>query len=160
MALSKLWMEERMREIKKIIIHCSDSEFGDAALIDKWHKEKGWKGIGYHYVILNGCRKANATGFELYGKKDDGWVETGRPVEEVGAHCEGENHDSIGICLIGRHHFSAKQLYVSLPNLLKDIFIGYGILAGQIYGHYEFNPQKSCPNIDIALIKDYMGRLV
>lgn len=149
-----------MREIKKVIIHCSDSGFGDAALIDKWHKERGWNGIGYHYVILNGCRKAMMTGFEPYKKEDDGWIETGRPIEEVGAHCEGQNSDSIGICLIGRHHFSAKQLYVSLPSLLKDLFYGYRILAGQIYGHYEFNPQKSCPNIDIALIKDYVRRLV
>ena len=61
----------QMREIKKIIIHCSDSEFGDAALIDKWHKERGWTGIGYHYVILNGCRKATMTGFQPYKKEDD-----------------------------------------------------------------------------------------
>ena len=69
-------------------------------MIDRWHKERGWTGIGYHYVILNGCRKASAAGFQPYKKEDDGLIETGRPVEEAGAHCGGENHDSIRIFLI------------------------------------------------------------
>jgi hypothetical protein len=37
-----------MRAIKQIIIHCSDSEFGNVIQIDRWHRERGWKGIGYH----------------------------------------------------------------------------------------------------------------
>jgi len=152
-------LDIKKREIKKVIIHCSDSEFGDAALIDRWHKERGWKGIGYHFVILNGCRKATATGFQPYKKEDDGLIQQGRTVEEVGAHCEGQNHDSIGICLIGREHFSAKQLYVSLPNLIRDLFYGYGIVSGQIFGHYEFNPQKTCPNIDMTILKDYVWNI-
>ncbi|MBI3582376.1 MAG: N-acetylmuramoyl-L-alanine amidase [Nitrospinae bacterium] len=156
-----------MREIKKIIIHCSDSEFGDAALIDRCHKERGWKGIGYHYVILNGCRNSNSPSSPFgkggikkeYKKEDDGLLEIGRPVEVVGAHCEGQNQDSIGICLIGKEHFSARQLYVVLPNLLRDLFFGYGIVSGQVYGHYEFNPQKTCPNIDMAILKQYINKL-
>ena len=43
-----------MREISKIILHCSDSEWGSASVIDQWHKERGWTEIGYHYVITNG----------------------------------------------------------------------------------------------------------
>ncbi len=46
------------KEIKRIIIHHSASDFGDAKLIDKWHKERGWKGIGYHFVVLNGKRRS------------------------------------------------------------------------------------------------------
>ena len=45
-----------VREIKKVIIHCSDSDFGTASVIDGWHKERGWDGIGYHYVITNGVQ--------------------------------------------------------------------------------------------------------
>ena len=52
--------------------------------IDRWHKQKGWKGIGYHYVILL-----------------DGTVEQGRELEAVGAHCSGHNAHSVGICYIG-----------------------------------------------------------
>ena len=38
-----------MREVKKIILHCSDSEYGTASLIRKWHtEERNWSDIGYH----------------------------------------------------------------------------------------------------------------
>ena len=143
-----------MREIKKLILHCSDSDFGDAVLIDKWHKERGWKGIGYHYVILNGCRSK-----DNYKKEDDGLIETGRPIEEAGSHCAGENGDSIGVCLVGRHHFSANQILVGLPKLIKEIFLKYGILAGQTFGHYELDKDKTCPNIDMDIFKYFIRRM-
>ena len=76
-----------MREINKIVVHCSATQEGkniSAATIDKWHKKRGWRGIGYHYVI----------GL-------DGLIELGRPVEQVGAHVKGHNKNSIGICYVG-----------------------------------------------------------
>ncbi len=131
-----------MREIKKIIIHCSDSSFGDTALIDKWHKERGWDGVGYHWTILNGCREKGK-----YIKADDGVIEPGRPIEVQGAHCKGQNSDSIGICLIGKHHFSPEQLYTSLPFIVRQLMREYGLVVGDVYCHHEFNPGKTCPNI-------------
>ena len=90
-----------MRKINEIIIHCSDTQEGcdvTAADIRRWHttpKEKGgrgWRDIGYHYVI-----------------RLDGTIEVGRTIERVGAHCigrNGEDHNShsIGICYIGGRH--------------------------------------------------------
>lgn len=76
-----------MRRIDEIIIHCSDSPEGrndKAEDIRKWHKQRGFSDIGYHYVI------------DL-----DGTVEKGRPIEQAGAHCTGHNRNSIGICYIG-----------------------------------------------------------
>lgn len=76
-----------MRRIDEIIIHCSDSPEGrndKAEDIRKWHKQRGFSDIGYHYVI------------DL-----DGTVEQGRPIEQAGAHCTGHNRNSIGICYIG-----------------------------------------------------------
>lgn len=140
-----------MREIKKVIIHCSDSSFGNALLIDKWHRERGWKGIGYHFVILNGCIfKDN------YMAENDGLVEVGRAISEIGAHCKGQNEDSIGICLIGERTFTPKQLYYSLPRLLKELNARFGIISGEIYGHYQFDPGKTCPNIDMRDLKDFV----
>ena len=91
-----------------IIVHCSDSSFGNAALITTWHvlpppKGRGWNNIGYHYVILNGWLSA----FRHNGLFD-GCLETGRPLDddadissdEFGAHATGWNN-AIGICLIG-----------------------------------------------------------
>ena len=55
-----------MREIQTIVIHCSDSKWGDAEVIRKWHTDpkprgKAWADIGYHAVICNGFRKSTKT---------------------------------------------------------------------------------------------------
>ena len=76
-----------MREIKSIILHCSATPEGKdftVADITRWHKERGFRTIGYHYVVYR-----------------DGTVHKGRPVEQIGAHCEGHNKDSISVCYIG-----------------------------------------------------------
>lgn len=139
----------KISDIKKIIVHCSASTFGDVATIDRWHKERGWSGIGYHYVITNGVAKKH----EPYDPAIDGLIQTGREWQKIGAHCKGRNGDSIGICLIGRHHFTAEQLLVALPNLL--IMLGdLGIGAADIFGHCEFDAGKTCPNIDPELIRN------
>jgi len=143
-----------MRDIKLIVLHCSDSYFGDAALIDRWHKEKGWKGIGYHFVILNGY--PNEESFRLKRPRfdQDGSLQIGRRIEEVGAHVRGRNSDSIGICLIGRHQFSAGQ-FATLAKLvfeLREKFPGIELL-----GHYEAqlpgDPPKNCPNLDMGRLR-------
>ncbi|MDD7726846.1 MAG: N-acetylmuramoyl-L-alanine amidase, partial [Bacteroidales bacterium] len=76
-----------MRKINEIIIHCSDTPAGEdfsAADIDRWHKERGWSCIGYHYVV-----------------RLDGTIEKGRDLSRAGAHCAGHNANSIGVCYIG-----------------------------------------------------------
>lgn len=143
-----------MREIKKIILHCSDSIVGEAELINIWHQERGWKMIGYHFVILNGCRTP------IYQKEDDGRIEEGRRIQDIGAHCEGHNNDSIGICLIGKHHFSAQQLYVALPALLRDLLYKYSVPVSDVFGHYEFNAAKTCPNMDMKMVRERLMNLL
>lgn len=76
-----------MRKINKLIIHCSATPEGRAVSVSditRWHRERGFRTIGYHYVIYL-----------------DGSVHAGRPVSEEGAHCLGQNRNSIGICYIG-----------------------------------------------------------
>ena len=77
-----------MREINKIIIHCSATREGenfDVAEIRKWHVEgRGWSDIGYHFYI------------DLYGE-----IHKGRDIAKIGAHCKGHNRNSIGICYCG-----------------------------------------------------------
>ncbi len=137
-----------MRKINKIIVHCSDSEFGSREIIDKWHRQRGWDEIGYHFVIVNGRVKSG----ETYLDADDGRVEEGRSIEKRGAHCYGHNKDSIGVCLIGKRHFTALQLCKALPELLKDLMDKYDISVDNVYGHREFNRGKTCPNFDLNLI--------
>ena len=86
-----------MRKINKIIVHCSDSDIeshNDISVVEDWHKERGFKTVGYHYFI-----------------KNDGSIQLGRPLEEIGAHCLNHNSDSIGICLAGRKNFSWQQFF-------------------------------------------------
>lgn len=141
-----------MREINKIIVHCSDSDFGNAGVIDKWHRGRGWNEIGYHYVVLNG-KPVSGAGFD---SSKDGIVEVGRDISKRGAHCYGHNKDSIGICLIGRHHFTAKQLCSSLPSLIERLRAEYNISEKNIFGHNQFNVGKTCPNFDLDLVREVL----
>ena len=67
-----------MRKIDLIIIHCSATPEGKdfrAADIDRWHRQQGFKSIGYHFVVYR-----------------DGSVHAGRPIDQQGAHCKGKRH--------------------------------------------------------------------
>ena len=145
-------MGRRMKEIKKIIIHCSDSDFGSVSVIDGWHKEKGWDGIGYHYVISNGVLNS----CQPYIGSNDGVILEGRNVEKQGAHVRGHNSDSIGICLIGKHHFTGKQMFDALPALLNSLFKTYNLHPDNVFGHNEFNPEKTCPNFNVNDLRNLL----
>jgi N-acetylmuramoyl-L-alanine amidase len=129
-----------MRTIRRIMVHCSDSTFGDAALIESWHIQRGWSEIGYHYVLLR-----------------DGTVEQGnRHDDEVGAHVKGHNHDSIGICLIGKDGLFSMAQAASLRQLLQALRAQYAIPSEQIFGHSQFDKGKTCPDFDV---QDFVERV-
>ncbi len=141
-----------MRSVKKIIIHCSDSAFGNRLVINEQHCQRGWNGIGYHYVITNGYMHQTSRDMGLYVSKLDGLVQRGRKLSMIGAHCTGHDEDSIGICLIGENHFTSRQL-IALRDLLKKLLNNKKLTAENVYCHYQFDSEKSCPNIDIELIR-------
>tara|TARA_Y100001960_G_C14781757_1_gene887388 strand:- start:3337 stop:3711 length:375 start_codon:yes stop_codon:yes gene_type:complete len=122
-----------MRKITKHVIHCSDSLYGDVQSIKRYHMSKGWKDIGYHFVI-----------------KQDGTIEIGRPLEKMGAHCKGHNKTSVGTCLIGRTVFTEKQ-FTSLKQLHKSLEQS---LCQKLpaYEHNKFNKDKTCPNFDVTKV--------
>ena len=128
-----------MRKITEIIVHCSDTVEGTNWTVDdlrKWHKDRGWLDIGYHYVVYL-----------------DGSIHKGRPDEVVGAHCEGHNAHSIGVCYIGGKEagtFRAKDTRTpeqkeALLRLLIDLVCKYP--DAKIYGHRDFANRK-CPCFD------------
>ena len=142
-----------MRKIDSVIIHCSDSRWGCREAIDRWHKERGWDGIGYHYVINN----PYALCVDSTPAIDrDGLIEVGRGIEEVGAHCKGRNDNSIGICLIGKDMFTGKQ-FDSLRQLLNDIEtkLEYSF---RVYAHHELDKKKTCPNIEPGWLRAFLLR--
>lgn len=134
-----------MRKITEIIVHCSDTVEGTHWTVDdlrKWHKDRGWLDIGYHYVVYL-----------------DGSIHRGRNEEVVGAHCVGHNAHSIGVCYIGGKEagtFRAKDTRTpaqkeALLRLLIDLVCRYP--DAEIYGHRDFANRK-CPCFDAR--KEYM----
>lgn len=142
-----------MRKIDSIIVHCSATKAGQdftAADIDRWHRERGFNGIGYHYVI-----------------RLDGRLEKGREIDLPGAHCKGWNERSIGLCYIGgldenghpadtRTNVQKRVLYQVIMDLQRE----YTIL--QVLGHRDTSPDlngdgviepyeyvKACPCFDV-----------
>ena len=71
-------------ETNRVIFHHSLSNFGDVDIIGKWHNERGFEGIGYHFVV-----------------PVKGRFQHGRNIRMIGAHALGENKDSIGVCIVG-----------------------------------------------------------
>lgn len=140
-----------------IILHCSASPFGNAALIAKWHvSERGWNGMGYHYVILNGWIASS-----IYHPAFNGHIETGRPLDndpvvngsEIGAHVRGYNHNSIGICLIGNSgQFTHEQLNEALELIhkLEETYPAINIMQ-----HSDLDPDNKpkCAGLDMKLFK-------
>lgn len=74
----------KRKRTTRIILHHATAESCDAATIHQWHLNKGWSGIGYHFVV-----------------RKNGSIERGRPEDTVGAHALNNNSDSIGICFEG-----------------------------------------------------------
>ena len=123
----------------EIIIHCSatppDMDIG-VEEIDQWHRQRGWNGCGYHYVI-----------------RRDGTVEEGRPDDQVGAHAKGHNAFSVGVCMVGGldedgepdNNFTSDQC-TTLVEILGDLVCKYPKV--KVVGHNEISA-KSCPSFDV-----------
>lgn len=128
-----------MRKINKIIIHCSatpENRHVTVQDIDRWHRERGFSGIGYHWVIYL-----------------DGSVHMGRSEDIPGAHVTGHNSNSIGVCYIGGvdRQLNAKDTRTfeqieSLKALVAKIKERYP--SATIHGHREF-AAKACPSFDV-----------
>lgn len=132
-----------MRKINEIIVHCSDTPAGEdfcAADIDRWHIERGWACIGYHYVV-----------------RLDGTIEKGRDLSLPGAHCAGHNVNSIGVCYIGgrsprgeptRYYDTRTDAQKEgLLGLIKALKIKYPSIKS-VVGHCDYDKGKSCPCFD------------
>lgn len=129
-----------MRAINKIIIHCTATPEGRAvtlADVDAWHKQRGYNGIGYHFLIgLNG---------EIWA---------GRSIEKAGAHTLGQNANSIGVCYVGGLAADGKTpkdtrtpaQKSALHNLIESLKKQYKNAA--IHGHNEF-ANKACPCFNV-----------
>lgn len=126
-----------MRTITLIIIHCSATPEGRSLSFEECRRDhimhRRFRDIGYHFYITR-----------------DGTVHDGRPIEKVGAHCEGHNSHSIGICYEGGLDANGKpadtrteaqrKALKSLVERMHRLFP-----KALIVGHHDLNPRKACP---------------
>lgn len=142
------------RPIAGIVVHCSATPEGRdvaAATIRTWHLAKGWADIGYHFVI-----------------RLDGTIEAGRPLAKAGAHVEGHNARTIGICYVGGVDTAGKPKdtrtaaqKTALLTLLATLRRRFP--TASIKGHRDYSPDrngngrvdpgewlKACPSFDAA----------
>ena len=161
-----------MRPINEIVIHCSATPNGDTLFrgrtgdagfqtpvgaIDSWHRKRGFRrdakaraifnpdltSIGYHYVIYR-----------------SGVVVTGRGEAEIGAHAQGHNAHSIGVCLVGIDAYTPSQ-WESLRTLVCGLRARHP--AARVLGHRDLSPDtdgdgtverhewlKTCPGFDVS----------
>lgn len=127
------------RSITEIIVHCTATRQGQdvtTSQIDAWHRQRGFRCIGYHYIVYL-----------------DGSVHQGRNVDEVGAHCTNHNAHSIGVCYVGgldsdaktpedTRTLAQKAALLDLIRRLKRIYP-----HAVVHGHRDF-AAKSCPCYD------------
>jgi len=145
-----------LKDVRYIVIHCSatppDMDIG-VAEIDRWHRQKGYFKVGYHFII-----------------RRDGTVEAGRNINEPGAHAQGYNSMSIGICLVGgvkriadadgkpdadgprwdlvpENNFTPEQM-VALKALVGGL--KHQHVQAEVLGHRDLpGVRKGCPSFDV-----------
>jgi N-acetylmuramoyl-L-alanine amidase len=138
-----------MRPLTEIIIHCTAtrpdwwsqrSTADKVAEIKRWHVEdRGWKDIGYHFLIDR-----------------NGYTVNGRPLDQIGAHTVGKNIGTIGIALFGGHGSAADDKFAdhftpdqdqSLRALLVRLMKQYPSIK-TISGHNQ-HAAKACPGFSV-----------
>lgn len=130
-----------MRPITEIIIHCSATKPSmdiGAEWIRKIHVQQNkWKDIGYHYIV-----------------RRNGVVEVGRHISQVGAHCNGHNEGTIGICLVGgisetgrpENNFTKDQ-FEAVQQLIFDKVYEFPEIV-KLSGHNDY-ANKACPCFNV-----------
>ncbi len=175
------------RPINLLVIHCSATPSGKsiakgtpgkpgflnaAQVINAWHAVRGFKrssaacqafnpslpSIGYHFVI-----------------DVDGQIFPGRSLDEVGAHVQGFNANSLGICLVGgveregkytlaqwqalalttrwlSEKYSLPQKHLRWPTGAHTGMCGHRDLSPDLNGNGQTESRewlKTCPGFDV-----------
>lgn len=135
------------RKVKRVFIHCSASDndaHDDASVIDEWHRQRGFAGIGYHWFI-----------------KSNGELQVGRDMNLIPAAQKNHNAETFAVCLHGlkKENFTQAQMKTlkALVNHLDMLYKG----ALTFHGHCEVEPNKTCPVFDYRAVLnlDERGRI-
>lgn len=133
---------KKRADTKYLVVHCAATQNKPSfswKTIDQMHRQQGWLGIGYHFVICT-----------------DGTIQEGRPLDTIGSHVKGHNSESVGICLIGGVNKAGKaecnytkEQMDSLKELLDYLRWFYDDKV-EVLGHRDFEGvSKACPCFDV-----------
>ena len=150
-----------MRVIDWIVVHCAATPNGRPVTvdaIDRMHQQRGFHRSAYWLARLNPNLLAIGYHFLIDISGD---IHTGRHLDEIGAHVQGYNAKSVGICMAGTDQFTREQ-WNTLATLVRDVLQPAYPDAG-IRGHRDFSPDqnrdgiiepfewlKTCPGFDVA----------
>lgn len=110
-----------------IVLHHADASICSAQDVHRWHLNKGWTGIGYHYFV-----------------RKDGTVYRGRPRDVIGAHTQGHNYHSVAICAEGDYELETMPLaqQKAITELVAELKTIYP--KAKVVGHRELQA-TACP---------------
>lgn len=126
-------------KVSKLIIHCSDSAHDHHGVeeIRRWHKERGWTDIGYHYVI-----------------ERSGELKKGR-LTYPGAHTLGQNNET-GICICGLSGQFKNEQMETLEKFVRE----NNHLVTEIKQHSDYEPKKPhCAGLTTSQM-EYLNSLI
>jgi N-acetyl-anhydromuramyl-L-alanine amidase AmpD len=127
-----------------IVIHHTASDMGNACLINRLHRGRGWwYGLGYHFLIDNGTMGKGDGQIEASPR----WIK-----QQDGAHCRagGMNHKAIGICLVGNfsEELPTRKQFQSLIYLTQTMKQGYSIRSSRVLPHRGVGGARTeCPGL-------------
>ena len=123
-----------------IVVHHSGSQSGSATSIADQHLSKGFKGLGYHFVISNG--QGAPDGQIHVGYR---WMDQASGVHATGPDADRLNRETIGICLIGdgdRRAFTPAQL-ASLTSLVAMLQGAAHVDSGGVFLSRDVSPTSA-----------------
>lgn len=117
----------------QVVVHCSATRAtADIGLteIRGWHIARGFTDIGYAVVI-----------------RRSGIIELGRDLKAIGAHVEGHNADTVGVCMVGGLDASGQPECNYLPAQWAALAITRRFLSAiwpgaEWVGHRDLSPDK------------------
>lgn len=114
----------------EIILHHAEAKSASVEEVNRWHLERGWTGIGYHFYI-----------------RKDGRIYRGRPEWAVGAHAQGHNKRSVGICCEGMYMTETmpKAQFDALVGLVREEMAKYP--GAKVLRHKDVN-STDCPGVN------------
>jgi N-acetylmuramoyl-L-alanine amidase len=125
--------------ITRLIVHHSASPTTTTVeQIRRWHVEdRGWADIGYHFVVMKG-----------------GTIAKGRPLPYTGAHAQGHNFDTLGVCLVGDNTKPGQGWTPAQVESLHRIWHAAQVIFPgiDIFGHRDVASGTECPGLDVRAL--------